>query len=185
MFVGEGGMICTDNDEYFRKMRFLRTHGETGKYFHKMLGYNYRMTDVEAAIGRQQLKRLDQMVAVRRRNAAVLNSSLSEIRGITLQKCTTKGRHAWHQYCILVEEELFGCNRDALSACLKEKGIETSVHYPMGLHQQPIFKKLYGAEALKVTEYLSKNILALPVHHGLDEKQIRFIVEVIKDCSYR
>ncbi len=91
-------MTCTDNDEYATKLRYLRTHGQTGKYLHTMLGLNYRMTDVEAAIGREQLKRLDEMLVIRRRNADILNQGLAEVSGVHLQQITPNSRYAWHQY---------------------------------------------------------------------------------------
>ena len=180
MFVGEGGITCTNNPEYNDKMRFMRTHGQTGKYLHTMLGLNYRMTDVEAAIGREQLKRLDEMLVIRRRNAALLNEGLSGLPGIQLQEITPYSQHAWHQYCIVVESELFGCDRDTLAHSLKEKGLATGVHYPRGLHQQPIFEELYGKSTLPHTEYLAQNILALPVHHGLTAEDVEQIVNAVK-----
>jgi perosamine synthetase len=115
MFVGEGGMTCTNNDEFADKLRLLRTHGQTGKYYHTMIGLNYRMTDVEAAIGLEQLKRLDDMLSIRRRNAALLNEGLVEVLGITPQKMTPNSSHAWHQYCVIVEKERCGLNRDELA----------------------------------------------------------------------
>ncbi|RMD66021.1 DegT/DnrJ/EryC1/StrS family aminotransferase, partial [Candidatus Parcubacteria bacterium] len=148
MFVGEGGMICTNDDDVAYKLRFLRTHGQTGKYYHTMLGYNYRMTDVEAAIGREQLKRLDAMLEVRRRNARMLNEGVAQIPGITPQRIMEGGESSWHQYCVVVEPEAFGMNRDELAARLREKGIMTGIHYPRGMHQQPIFEELYGKQEL-------------------------------------
>jgi len=180
MFVGEGGMTCTNDPEYDNKMRFLRTHGQTGQYLHTMLGLNYRMTDMEAAIGREQLKRLDQMLVIRRRNAAWLNEGLADLPGIQPQEITPNSHHAWHQYCIVVEPKLFGCDRDELARSLKAKGIATGVHYPRGLHQQPIFEELYGTSTLPHTEYLAQNILALPVHHGLSEDQVKRIIEAVR-----
>jgi perosamine synthetase len=180
MFVGEGGMTCTDNPEQENKMRFMRTHGQTGKYLHTMIGLNYRMTDVEAAIGREQLKRLDEMLVIRRRNAGLLNEGLAGLTGIQLQEITANSEHAWHQYCIVVEPEKFGCDRDTLSQRLKEKGIATGVHYPRGLHQQPVFEELYGKSTLPHTEYLADNILALPVHHGLGEADVKEIVKGVR-----
>ena len=179
MFVGEGGMVCTNNEEFAYKIRFLRTHGQTGKYYHTMLGLNYRMTDVEAAIGREQLKRLDKMLATRRRNAEILNKGLAEISGIRPQKVTPNGEHAWHQYCVIVDKEEFGCNRDELAERLKQKGIATAIHYPRGLHQQPIFEQIYGRQNLPITEHVAKNILALPVHHGLRQSDVERIVEAV------
>jgi len=180
MFVGEGGMTCTDNDEYATKLRYLRTHGQTGKYLHTMLGLNYRMTDVEAAIGREQLKRLDDMLAIRRRNGKMLNEGLTDFPGISRQRITPNSNHAWHQYCVVVEPEAFGCDRDTLAQRLDEKGIATGVHYPRGLHQQPIFEKVYGKSHLPHTEDLAKKILALPVHHGMSPEDAQRVVEAIK-----
>jgi perosamine synthetase len=179
MFVGEGGITCTDNKEYEHRMRHMRSHGQTGKYLHTMLGLNYRMTDVEAAIGRKQLERLDNMLAVRRRNALLLNEGLASIPGIKPQRITSGGDHAWHQYCILVDDSVFGINRDQLAEKLHEEEIAAGVHYPRGLHQQPIFRELYGYEPLPVTERLAKQILALPVHHGLNEEDAHHVVDAV------
>lgn len=179
MFVGEGGMTCTNNAEFADKLRFLRSHGQTGKYLHTMMGLNYRMTDVEAAIGREQLKRLDDMVAVRRRNAEILNSGLADVPGIQIQKLTPDGEHAWHQYCVVVDREAFGCDRDQLAERLKQKGIATGVHYPRGLHQQPVFEENYGKLSLPNTEYLAENILAFPVHHGLIAEDVERVLEAV------
>lgn len=182
MFVGEGGMTCTDNPEYGNKMRYMRSHGQTGKYFHTIMGLNYRMTDVEASIGREQLKRLDDMLAVRCRNAALLDEGLAGIRGLHPQVVTPDSRHARHQYCIVVEAEQFGCNRDTLAGRLKEDGIATGVHYPRGLHQQPVFEERYGKSSLPSTEYLAENILAIPVHHGLEEGDVYRVIDAISKC---
>lgn len=183
MFVGEGGITCTANPEFAEKMRYMRTHGQTGKYLHTMLGLNYRMTDVEAAIGREQLKRLDSMLSVRRRNAAMLNEGLAGVAGIQPQAVTPHCEHAWHQYCVLVDPIGYGCDRDTLAQRLKERGIATGVHYPRGLHQQPIFEELYGKCRLPQTEYLAEHILALPVHHGLTEDEVLAIIEGVKTCQ--
>jgi perosamine synthetase len=182
MFVGEGGITCTDNQDFEHRMRYMRSHGQTGKYLHTMLGLNYRMTDVEAAIGRKQLHRLDTMLAVRRRNAARLTEGLVRIPGIQPQRVTPGGEHAWHQYSILVEDSVFGMNRDTLAAKLKDQSIATGVHYPRGLHQQPIFQELYGYEPLPVTERLARQILAIPVHHGLEDGDVTRIIEAVSSA---
>lgn len=180
LFVGEGGMVCTDNPEYAQLLGYLRTHGQTGPYLHTLLGLNYRMTDVEAAIGREQLKRLDEMLARRRRNATLLNEGLGSLPGIRLQTVTPGTESAWHQYCILVDPQEYGKTRDELAAYLRQQGIATGVHYPRGLHQQPIFQQLYGTSCLPHTEYLAEHILALPVHHGLTDGDIGRIVEAVR-----
>ncbi len=185
MFVGEGGMVCTNNADFENKLRYMRTHGQTGKYYHTMMGLNYRMTDVEAAIGREQLKRLDDMVSIRRRNADILNKGLAVAPGIRPQKIILNSLHAWHQYCVVVEPESFGYTRDELADRLKEKRIATGVHYPRGLHQQPVFEETYGKVALPNTEYLAENILALPVHHGLSQADIGRIVDAVVGVSQK
>lgn len=184
MFVGEGGMVTTNDDTLAHKLKYLRTHGQTGKYYHEMLGLNYRMTDVEAAIGRKQLLRLDEMLSMRRRNAKILNAALAQIPGIKTQKVTPQSEHAWHQYCITIDIAAFGMDRDALSAALKDKGIVTGVHYPRGCHQQPVFEKMYGPQKpLPVTEKLCAQILAIPVHHGLNETGAQEVAAAIVDCQ--
>ncbi len=182
MFVGEGGMTTTPDAELDKKMRLLRAHGVSGKYNHIVLGLNYRMTDVEAAIGREQLKRLDQMLAVRRRNADILNAGLGQLAGVTPQTTTPGGDHAWHQYCILVDKDEFGCDRDELGERLKTRGVATGVHYPRGVHQQPIYVELQGKQSLPVTERLSEEILAIPVHHGMSEADAHTVVDAVKDA---
>ncbi len=182
MFVGEGGMTTTTDAELDKKMRLLRSHGVAGKYNHVVLGLNYRMTDVEAAIGRVQLKRLDEMLAVRRRNADILNAGLGQIPGVKPQATTPGGLHAWHQYCILVDEAAFGCGRDALADRLQARGVASGVHYPRGLHQQPVYVEMYGTDSLPVTERLAETILAIPVHHGMSADEAHQVVAAIKAC---
>jgi perosamine synthetase len=181
MFVGEGGMTCTNSEEFAVKLKFLRTHGQTGKYLHTMLGLNYRMTDVEASIGREQLKRLDEMLSIRRRNAQIFDEGLRNVDGIFPQEATPGSEHACHQYCVVVDSELFGCDRDSLAEKLADRGIATGVHYPRGMHQQPVFEELYGKVNLEQTEYLTRNILAWPVHHGLSEDEAKYIVKMVQE----
>lgn len=181
MFVGEGGMTTTNDPELDHKMRLLRSHGVAGKYNHVVLGLNYRMTDVEAAIGREQLKRLDAMLAVRRANADVLNAGLGQVPGVKPQQTTPGGAHAWHQYCILVDEDEFGCGRDELGERLKARGVASGVHYPRGLHQQPAYIDLIGEQTLPVTEKLAETILAIPVHHGMGTAEAQQVVDAVVD----
>lgn len=181
LFVGEGGMTCCADSEADTMMRHLRSHGQTGKYIHTILGHNFRMTDVEAAIGREQLKRLDEMLSTRRRNAEILNKGFAKIPGVAPQKITQGGVSVWHQYCALVDKEKLGIDRDTLMARLKDKGITTGVHYPRGLHQQPIFEDMYGKSTLPVTESLTERIIALPVHHALSAEDAERIVQAVRE----
>lgn len=179
MFVGEGGMILTNDDESAYKLRYMRTHGQTGKYYHTMIGLNYRMTDVEAAIGREQLKRLDEMLAIRTRNYHYYNEHLSNIPGLKPQKTLSNTQHAVHQYCMRVDSDVTGISRDELIKSLQGKGIDSGVHYPRGLHQQPIFIEYYGQQKLPVTEKLCEQIIAIPVHHGLTQEDVEYTTDAI------
>lgn len=180
MYVGEGGITTTDNADYAEQMRAFRSHGQTGFYLHTSLGLNYRMTDVEAAIGREQIKGFDEKLATRRRNAAMLNEGLGQIPGLQLQTITPKGESAWHQYCVVVNQAEFGKSRDELMAALKEQGVGSGIHYPSGLHTQPVFVDMYGEpDALPVIERVCKSILALPVHHGLSESDVQQVIDAV------
>lgn len=183
MFVGEGGITLTNDSEMAYKMKHQRSHGQTGKYLHTMFGLNYRMTDVEAAIGRQQLKRLDDMLSVRSRNARILNETIVDIPWLSAQSVSDDVDHAWHQFCCVIDEQKAGFSRDEFQTELKNAGIATGVHYPRGLHQQPVFIEQYGEMELPVTEALTQSIVALPVHHGLSEYQMKTISDKIKSLS--
>lgn len=183
MIVGEGGMVTTNRWEVAERMKLLRNHGQETRYRHSEVGLNYRMTDVEAAIGIEQLKRLDSMLAIRRLNAELLTDGLKDIPGIRTQATVGRG-HAYNQYCITVDYREFGMNRDMLAAELKFlQDIRTSVHYPTGLHRQKAFTDLFGEQLLPVTDSICDNILALPVHHGIRDVDCTRIVNSIKACS--
>ncbi len=182
IFVGEGGMTCTPYAELYEKMKYLKSHGETRKHYHARLGLNYRMTDVEAAIGREQLRHLDRMLEIRRNNAHHLEAGIAVIPGIRSQHVTPNSLHAWHQYCVYVDADKFGCDRDILAGHLKERGIASSIHYPRGIHSRPVFEQLYGPASLPNTEQISRGILALPVHHELQEDDVYRIIEAVEEC---
>ncbi len=184
MFVGEGGMTCTEDAEAAQLLRDLRSHGQTGKYYFTSLGLNYRMTDVEAAIGCEQIKGFDEKLATRRRNARILMEALEPIAGIRPQVTTEGAEHAWHQFCLVVDPDKLGCDRDTLMKRLDEQGIDTGIHYPKGLHQQPVFEEIYGKpESLPVTEWLCEHILAVPVHHGLSEEEAHRVARTIAEVA--
>jgi len=178
LFVGEGGMITTDDAAMAEKLRLLRDHGSPQRYTHTVLGLNYRMTDIAGAIGVTQLKRFDGMLAARRENARVMADILAGVPGIRLQRPTDGTEHCWHQFCVVVEPE-FGMERDTLADKLREAGVGTGVHYPLGLHQQPVFMEKYGKSSLPVTEATAERILALPVHHGMGVAEARRVAEAI------
>lgn len=180
LFVGEGGMTLTDDESASELMRLYRSHGQAQKYRHTHIGYNYRMTDVEAGIGLRQMDRLPEMLAARRRNADRLTAALSGIDGLEPQRVETGAVHSYHQYCLLVDPQRLGMDRDALRARLHAMGVATGVHYPMGLHEQPVFQDMFGASCLPVTEKLRSRIVALPVHHALDDEDVDHVIAAVR-----
>lgn len=179
LFTGEGGMVTTPDPELDQRVRFLRTHGQTAKYVHTMVGWNYRMTDVEAAIGRAQLDRLGRMLDRRRANAAQLTAGLQGIPGLQLPTEPPGSESSWHQYSVVVNEAALGMGRDELARRLSSLGVATAIHYPRGIHEQPVMRERLGTLRLPVTERLTQTILALPVHHGLGESEIGAVVNAV------
>src|SRR5207302_10665754 len=109
--TGEGGMVTTPDGKVAERVRLLRSQGASGKYMHTTLGFNYRMTDFQGALGRQQLRRLDDFLAARRRNAAVLTEILDGVDGIQTPHVPNYALHSFNQYCVLVDGERTGLSR--------------------------------------------------------------------------
>jgi len=177
MTTGEGGMITTNDTELARQLRLLRSHGQARKYHHTVLGLNYRLTDVQAAIGLAQLRKLDAWVQQRRRNAALLDDLLAAVPGIDPMSPTPGTLHAYHQYTVRVDSGGAGCTRDELQAELQSRRIETAVHYPKPLHQQPVFAELATGVRLPASERLAETVLSLPIHPLLSETDLRRVAD--------
>lgn len=179
--TGEGGIITTNDDEVSRKSRLIRDHGQARKYVHEELGYNYRMTNIAAAIGRVQLKKLDLLNEKRIKNATYLTKNLANVRGIVTPYVDPRVKHVYHQYVIRVEND-FPLNRDELAARLEEKGVDVAVHYPLPVHQQPFYKRLgYPQHICPNAIIASRKVLSLPVHPLLTTEDLDYVVSTIKE----
>ncbi len=180
---GEGGMIVTNSDEFAELAKLLRDHGQTKKYLHEILGYNLRMTDILAAIGRVQLKKLEKFNDARIRNAKLLTEGIREIEGLKPPYVDSRVKHVFHQYVIKVEES-FPLSRDALAKKLQEKGIGVAIHYPLPLHWQPLYQKLgYDRNDCPNAIEAAKKVLSLPVHPDVTEKDINYIINTLKEIA--
>ena len=178
MTTGEGGMITTNDDALAASLRLLRSHGDTGKYNHVSLGYNYRMMDLQGALGLVQLRRLEEFTARRISNAAFLNDNI-KIKGISTPYQAKNVRHVYHQYVVRVEDS-FASSREKLMEYLLAKGIGSAVHYPKAVYEQPLYRKLgYTNESCLVSEDVSRKVLSLPVHPSLTEEDLAYISETI------
>ncbi len=177
MTTGEGGMITTNNDELAEKMRFMRSHGEKEKYKSLMLGHNYHMPEIQAAIGCVQLKKLPKFLAKRRENAKKSTTKLREAKSLQLPKELKGYKHSWYLYTIRLKGAK-GKKRDKIVEALRQKGIGAEVYYATPIHRMPYYKK-FGKYRLPETEKASKQVLSLPVHPGVTAKQIDFIGETV------
>ena len=183
MTTGEGGMITTNNGELAEKIRLLINHGQSGKYHHVSLGYNYRMTEICAAIGRVQLGKLEGFNRKRRENARILTDSIRKIRGLTPPQVAKQVRHVFYQYAIRVENE-FRLNRDELAERLQKKGIGSAVHYPTPIYKQPLYQALgYENTVCPNTEDACTHILSLPVHPAVTKKELAYVVKVLNEVA--
>jgi dTDP-4-amino-4,6-dideoxygalactose transaminase len=177
MTSGEGGFVTTDDAAIATSVRSLRQHGESERYHHRVLGYNFRMTDLAAAIGLAQLARIDGFNAARRRNAHILSAGLAGIAGLTPPVERAGYGHAFHQYTVRI-----ALGRDRLRSALSDRGIGTGVYYPVPLHRQPVYTdRGYGNESLPVSDLLAQEVLSLPVHPALTDSDVERIVRTVHE----
>ncbi len=168
MTTGEGGMLTTDNEKLAEKARMFINHGQKGRYKHESLGYNYRMTNISAALGRTQLKKLDNFNKKRIENANFYNEKLE---GVEKPYVADHVKHIYHQYAIRVR------NRDRFVKHLEKNGVGYGIYYPTPIHKQPLFKK--QGFSLPNAEEVSRDIISIPVHHLLNKDELREVVEVV------
>lgn len=182
--TGEGGMVTCNDDTLARKIKLLRSHGETEKYTHECVGYNYRMNDITAAIGCSRLDRLEAQTAARRASAARYDAIIRDIDGLTPPTTTPGGEAVFHLYVVKLDTSRFACTRDEFCNALKAEGVPTAVHYPKPLHKQPAFAQIAGvSRPLPVAERLSEEVFALPMHHDLTDEHFRVVGESLRKVA--
>ncbi|MDA3790134.1 MAG: aminotransferase class I/II-fold pyridoxal phosphate-dependent enzyme [Desulfobacula sp.] len=176
--TGEGGMVVTDNKELADKIRILRDHGmdPQKRYSHSVLGYNYRLTNIQAALGVGQMERIDQIIERKCTNASLYSEELKNIPGITLPPNAEWAKNIYWLYSILIDEKIFGMSAIELGKRLKIKSIETRPLFPP-VHQQPIYNT---KQSLPVCEKLSKSGLSLPSSTNIRKDEINRIAWEIK-----
>jgi perosamine synthetase len=174
---GEGGMITTDDQDIAEKCRVLRQHGMHRRYYHDDLGYNYRMTDVHAAIGLAQLAKLERFNQMRAANADCLSKGLE---GVVVPTVPSGYRHVFHQYTVRVP----GNQRDALARFLSDREISTGVYYPVPIHKQAYYVQQLGYQLdLPQAELAATEVLSLPVHPGLQSQDLATIVSAVNSFA--
>jgi len=178
MTTGEGGMITTNNDDYANKLRAARSHGETAEYVSTMLGHNYRMPEIEAAIGIAQLKKLPIFIEKRRRNAELLTEKLGKTRQLVLPTEPKGYRHSWYLYTVRIRRGDAKV-RDRTVKNLRKKGVGASVYYHTPIHQMPYYQQ-FRKYNLANTEKIAQQVFSLPIHPSVTTKDIDYMANSVK-----
>lgn len=175
--MGDGGMITTNDEKIMNKTKKLRDCGRVSQYTHDVIGYTMRLNSINAAVGRVQLRRLEDMISKRIEIANRYNKILSDVPNIVTPLTTNNSRHAYHLYVIRTDK------RDELRNFLNENQIQTGIHYDPPIHLQPIYKELYNYKEgdFPVTEKHSREIISLPMFPELKIEEQNYICDKIKE----
>jgi dTDP-4-amino-4,6-dideoxygalactose transaminase len=173
MTSGEGGMITTASDEVARQSRLLRNQGMEKRYVNEIVGFNTRMTDIHAAIGRVQLTKLAGWTEKRRNNAKFLDENLN---GVVVPYVAPGAFHVYHQYTI----RIVGHDRDAFADEMTKRGVGNGVYYPTPVHRLPSFDHTFD---LPETTLATKEVLSIPVHPSLSTEDLETIVSVVNSIA--
>lgn len=186
MGTGEGGMVTTNDPAVARKMGLLRSHGETDKYLHEEVGFNYRMNDITGAIGLSKLEELPAQTDRRREVAKLYHERIDAIDGIGRPVPTKGSEPAWHLYTCRFDPDAFTCTRDEFMAALNKEGVPTALHYPKSLTRQPAFKHIVeqnGGHEPPTALKLSQRIFCIPIHQNLSDEQAHGVCDAIEKVA--
>ncbi len=174
--TGEGGLLTTNDDALAEKLRQIRTHGEIRPYEYVQLGHNYRMPELQSAIGLAQVKRIPEFLKHRRANAKFLTEQLHDLDTIVLPSEASWATHNWYLYTIRIPRPR---NRNAVQKQLLDAKIGAAIYYEVPLHLTPIYRRLfqYTEGLMPVSEQAAKEVLSLPVHPALTEEELEWIVQ--------
>jgi len=177
--TGEGGMVTTNDACVADRARLVRSHGMRVRYYHEILGYNFRMTNIHAAIGLAQMPKLDAFNEKRIANAAYLSAHLPQDT-VQVPQVRDGTRHVFHQYTVRVLPPL---KRDTLRAHLTAQGVGSEVYYPVPVHKQELYLDMgYGGQNFPESERASAQVLSLPVHPALTEDDLERVVEAVRSA---
>lgn len=171
MTTGEGGMVTTDDDEVAERARKLVNHGRSGTYEHELIGYNYRMTNIQAVIGLDQLHRLPEWVDSRQTNAEQLTDRLRDIEGLRTPVVPDERTHSFHQYTVVTDD------RAAVKSTLDSADVGYGVYYPTTIPDQPAYET---DATVPVARRLATDVLSLPIHPQVDNHAIETIADVVR-----
>jgi perosamine synthetase len=172
--TGEGGMLVTDDDDLASRFRLLKNHGQDRQYHHLFIGYNYRMTELQAAMGLAQMERLEGILSAKRKVALKITKGLEGVQGVRTPRGPSNGSCTYTLYTILLQSRRM---RDHLALHLQERGITTRVYFPPA-HLQPVFAARRCS--LPVTERLGETSLSLPCYGTMTDGEIEYLCDCIR-----
>jgi len=176
---GDGGAMCTNNDELAEKLTMVANHGQSKRYYHDVVGCNSRLDTIQAAVLRIKLRELDNYIDARRKAADYYDVQFSGLEGLTIPKRVENSKHVFHQYTLKLDD---GIDRDALVAFLGEKDIPAMVYYPVPAHKQKMFATLETSSgSLENTDWLTTRVFSLPMHTELEKDQLEYICSAVKE----
>jgi perosamine synthetase len=179
--TGEGGMIVTNNRKLADKIRLLRDHGmqKERRYWHPVLGYNYRLTNIQAALGVAQMEKIDTILKKKKKIAGIYSKNLKNIPGLSLPNEAEWARSVFWLYSLLIDKDIFGMTRNQLMKRLKEQGIETRPFF-IPVHNQPIYA---NQKVMPVAEKLSSQGLSLPSSAHLSTENVELVAKKISELA--
>lgn len=184
MTTGEGGMVTSPHEEVIKHIEVMRKQGQVAKYVYGMMGTNYRMTDMEAALGLSQLARLSETTARRREIAAQYDQALGGLDGFQTPVVTERAVHSYHLYTATLEPDLFDCDRDEFADRLRAENIGIGINYPQPLHTQKPFDGVADRVDLPVAEAYCRRCLSLPVYPSLTDPRVAEVIEAVKKVHH-
>lgn len=180
---GDGGALCTNDDELAAKLRMIASHGQSKRYYHDVVGCNSRLDTIQAAVLKIKLRHLDTYINARQKAADYYDAFFSEIEGVKVPHRANYSTHVFHQYTLQLPDHI---DRDDLVAYLAEKDIPAMVYYPVPAHRQKMFASLDTASGdLTTTDWLTTRVISLPMHTELTEEQQAYICEGVKSYFKR
>ena len=179
---GDGGALCTNDDDLALKIKMIANHGQTKKYYHEIVGCNSRLDSIQAAILNEKLKHLDEYIEARRRAADSYDSAFAKCSRITIPFRAPYCTHVFHQYTIILER----VNRNELHQFLSEQKVPSMIYYPVPAHHQKMFAQ-FNSSALNmpVTDWLTERVISLPIHTELDDEQLKYIADKVLEFVNR
>jgi len=175
---GDGGAICTNNDELAAQMRMIANHGQSKRYYHDVVGCNSRLDSIQAAVLRIKLKELDNYIAARIKVADHYDNFFAQFDGIKSPVRGNESKHVFHQYTLTLE----GIDRDTMNSYLATRDVPSMIYYPVPAHKQKMFAA-FGSENTKlpITDWLTERVISLPIHTEMEQEQLDYICSSVAD----